>query len=110
MILMTIRIQVAESVPKTNIVFVAVLPVSILRKPPTKALLHQSYSRRNPKKYVGEKDSERTPTVHMFISQLSPYLRLATNVDVDKDITEYVLGFLDGFASQDALVQTLAIR
>jgi hypothetical protein len=52
-----------------------------------------------PKKYVGEKDSERTyQAVHMFLSQLSRYLRLATNVDIDRDITEYVLGFLDGFA------------
>jgi hypothetical protein len=52
-----------------------------------------------PKKYVGEKDTERTyQAVHMFLSQLSRYLRLATNVDMDKDITEYVLGFLDGFA------------
>jgi hypothetical protein len=34
----------------------------------------------------------------MFLSQLSRYLRLATNVNIDRDITEYVLGFLDGFA------------
>jgi hypothetical protein len=36
MIPMAIRIPVAESVPKTNNVFVAVLPVSIPRNPPTK--------------------------------------------------------------------------
>ena len=53
----------------------------------------------SPKKYVGEKDSERTyQAVYMFLSQLSRYLRLATNVDINRDITEYVLGFLDGFA------------
>jgi hypothetical protein len=38
-----------------------------------------------PRKYVGEKDSERTyQAAHMFLSQHSRYLRLATNVDVDK--------------------------
>ena len=51
-----------------------------------------------PKKYVGEKDSERTyQAVYIFLSQLSRYLRLAINVDINRDITEYVLGFLDGF-------------
>jgi hypothetical protein len=53
----------------------------------------------SPAKYSGEKDKDRTyDVVHQFLSQLSRYLRLATNVDMDKDIVEYVLGFLDGFA------------
>ncbi|TMI83036.1 MAG: hypothetical protein E6H10_08600 [Bacteroidetes bacterium] len=52
-----------------------------------------------PAKYSGEKDKDRTyNAVHQFLSQLSRYLRLATNVDMDDDIVEYVLGFLDGFA------------
>jgi hypothetical protein len=34
----------------------------------------------------------------MFLSRLSCYLGLAINMDVDKDITEYVLGFLNRFA------------
>src|SRR5204862_7692860 len=52
-----------------------------------------------PAKYTGDKDSDRTyAVVHKFLSQLSPYFRLATNIDMDKDISEYILGFLDGFA------------
>jgi len=52
-----------------------------------------------PEKYSGEKDSDRTyAVVHKFLSQLSRYFHLATNVDMDKDISEYVLGSLDGFA------------
>ena len=52
-----------------------------------------------PEKYKGEADSDRTyAAVHKFLSQLSRYLRLSTNVDMDDDISEYVLGFLDGFA------------
>ena len=52
-----------------------------------------------PVKYMGEKAAERTyEAVHQFLSQLSRCLRLATHVDMGKDIAEYVLGFLDGFA------------
>jgi RNase H-like domain found in reverse transcriptase/Integrase zinc binding domain/Retrotransposon gag protein/Retroviral aspartyl protease/Reverse transcriptase (RNA-dependent DNA polymerase)/Chromo (CHRromatin Organisation MOdifier) domain/Zinc knuckle len=52
-----------------------------------------------PAKYSGEKDSDRTyESVNQFLSQLSRYLRLSTNVDMKKDIAEYVLAFLDGFA------------
>ena len=52
-----------------------------------------------PPKYSGEKDNDRTyDTVHQFLSQLSRYLRLAMNIDMDDDIVDYVLGFLDGFA------------
>src|SRR5439155_24273768 len=55
----------------------------------------------SPDKYSGDKDSDRTyAAVHKFLSQLSRYLHLATNVDMDKDISEYLLGFLDGFAFQ----------
>jgi len=50
-------------------------------------------------KYSGDKDKDRTyNAVHQFLSQLSRYLRLATNVDMSKDVVEYLLGFLDGFA------------
>src|SRR5437667_6140659 len=52
-----------------------------------------------PAKYTGEKDSEMSyDAVMLFLSQLSRYFRLATHVNLKKDITEYVLGFLDGFA------------
>src|SRR5436190_11399458 len=52
-----------------------------------------------PAKYSGEKDKDRTyDAVHQFLSQLSRYLRLATNVDMEDNIVEYVLGFLEGFA------------
>jgi hypothetical protein len=52
-----------------------------------------------PEKYSGDKDSDRTyAAVHKFLSQLLRYLRLATSVDMKEDISEYVLGFLDGFA------------
>ena len=52
-----------------------------------------------PEKYSGEKTDERTyEAVHQFLSQLSRYFRLATHIDMDADITEYVLGFLKGFA------------
>ena len=52
-----------------------------------------------PAKYSGEKDKDRTfYAVHQFLSQLSRYLRLATNIDMEDDIVEYVFGFLDGFA------------
>ena len=52
-----------------------------------------------PTKYSGEKDSERTyDAVHLFLSQLSRYLRLATYIDMEKDIAEYLAAFLDGFA------------
>ena len=50
-------------------------------------------------KYKGDTDADRTYTeVHKFLSQLSRYLRLATNVNMKKDISEYVMGYLDGFA------------
>jgi Retrotransposon gag protein len=53
----------------------------------------------SPKKYTGEKDNDRTyDAVHLFLSQLSRYFRLATYVDMESDISEYVLGYLDGFA------------
>src|SRR5436305_1385799 len=52
-----------------------------------------------PTKYTGEKDSEMSyDAVMLFLSQLSRYFRLATHVNLKKDITEYVLRFLDGFA------------
>src|SRR5271169_3294287 len=52
-----------------------------------------------PRKYSGEKEDERTyEAVHLFLSQLSRYLRLATYIEMDRDVSEYVLGFLDGFA------------
>ena len=52
-----------------------------------------------PARYSGEEDKDRTyDVVHQFLSQLSRYLHLATNVDMEKDIVEYVLGSLDGFA------------
>jgi hypothetical protein len=52
-----------------------------------------------PEKYSGEKDKDRTyAAVHQFLGQLSRYLRLATNIDMDADIVKYVLGFLSGFA------------
>src|SRR5438876_3085201 len=52
-----------------------------------------------PAKYTGEKDSEMSyDAVMLFLSQLSRYFRLATHINLKKDITEYVLGFLDGFA------------
>ena len=52
-----------------------------------------------PKKYSGDKDNERTyDAVQLFLSQLSRYFRLATNVDMRKDISEYIPSFLDGFA------------
>ena len=52
-----------------------------------------------PAKFFGDKDKERTyETVQLFLSQVSRYLRLSTDVDMDGDIAEYVLAFLDGFA------------
>src|SRR5437762_3140016 len=52
-----------------------------------------------PAKYTGEKDSEMSyDAVMLFLSQLSRYFRLATHINLKKDVTEYVLGFLDGFA------------
>src|SRR5436305_10904145 len=52
-----------------------------------------------PKKYSGDKDNERTyDAVQLFLSQLSRYFRLATNVDMRKDISEYTPSFIDGFA------------
>jgi hypothetical protein len=52
-----------------------------------------------PAKYSGDKEKDWTyDAVHQFLSQLSRYLRLATNVDMDADIAEYVFGFLEGFA------------
>src|SRR5436305_3585371 len=52
-----------------------------------------------PKKYSGDKDKERTyDAVQLFLSQLSRYFRLATNVDMRKDIAEYIPSFLEGFA------------
>jgi hypothetical protein len=75
-------------------VFVAVLPVSILRKPPTKALLHQSYSRWTYRRCTSAKRTLRwTYTCSSANSRVS-----ASSDKCDKDITEYVLGFLDGFA------------
>ncbi|TMC14352.1 MAG: hypothetical protein E6J34_23745 [Chloroflexi bacterium] len=52
-----------------------------------------------PKKYTGEKDKERTyDAVQLFLSQLSRYLRISTEIDMKADISEYVAAFLDGFA------------
>jgi hypothetical protein len=52
-----------------------------------------------PAKYTGETDAERTyEAVQRFLSQVSRYLRLATDVDMDGDIAEYAAAFLDGFA------------
>ena len=48
--------------------------------------------------YLGEEDKDRTyDVVHQFLSLLLCYLRLATNVNIDKDIVEYTLGSLDSF-------------
>ena len=52
-----------------------------------------------PAKYSGERDKDHTYNmVHQFLSQLSRYFRLATYIDMDEDITEYILGSLEGFA------------
>lgn len=52
-----------------------------------------------PKKYTGENDKERTyDGVQLFLSQLSRYLRISTEIDMKADISEYVATFLDGFA------------
>ena len=52
-----------------------------------------------PKKYTGEKDKERTyDAVQLYLSQLSRYLRISTEIDMKADISEYVAAFLDGFA------------
>lgn len=52
-----------------------------------------------PSKYAGEKDKDRTyDAVQLFLSQLSRYFRLATDIDLDGDIAEYAGAFLDGFA------------
>src|SRR5271169_2235524 len=51
------------------------------------------------KRYTGNKETDRTyDAVQLFLSQLSRYLRLATHIDMDKDISEYVASSLDGFA------------
>src|SRR5213083_295025 len=36
--------------------------------------------------------------VILFLSQLSCYFHMATHINLKRDITEYALGFLDGFA------------
>ena len=36
--------------------------------------------------------------VHQFLTEVSRYLRLATHVDMEDDISEYAAAFLDGFA------------
>ena len=52
-----------------------------------------------PTKYSGDKDKERTyEAVQLFLSQVSRYLRLSTDVDMEDDIAEYATAFLDGFA------------
>jgi hypothetical protein len=52
-----------------------------------------------PAKYTGETDAERTyEAVQQFLTEVSRYLRLATHVDMEDDISEYAAAFLDGFA------------
>lgn len=52
-----------------------------------------------PAKYTGRTDAERTyEAVQQFLTEVSRYLRLATHVDMEDDISEYVAAFLDGFA------------
>ena len=52
-----------------------------------------------PAKYTGETDAERTyEAVQQFVTEVSRYLRLATHVDMEDDISEYAAAFLDGFA------------
>ena len=48
---------------------------------------------------TGEKDVELSyDTVMMFLTQLSRYFHLAMHINLKKDVTKYMLGFLDGFA------------
>jgi hypothetical protein len=76
--------------------FVAVLPVSTPRNPPTK--VRQSCSRWTPRRSMPAKRILQGHTKQaIFLDQLSRYLHLATNVNIGRDITRYVLGFLDGF-------------
>jgi len=43
-----------------------------------------------PEKYSGEKDNDRKyDAVQLFLSQLSRYFRLATNIDTDWEIVTY---------------------
>jgi hypothetical protein len=52
-----------------------------------------------PVKYSDDKEKDWTyDAIHQFLSQLSRYLHLVTNIDIDANIAEYVFSFLKGFA------------
>ena len=67
--------------------------------PPTTHGKRKLFKMDPPANYVGESDSERSyDAVHVFLGQLSRYFRLATYIELDKDISEYLFSFLDGYA------------
>ena len=61
-----------------------------------------------PEKYFGE--NRTYEVVQLFLSQLSLYFTLSTNIDLNGDIAKYAMAFLDVLRTPGSIIATRGIR